>query len=127
MGFAMSQVTWRRANELRNLVTVLKFSAIDFDDRPRVMDQRLGESLDCTCFPRPSGTQKEKIGNRASRSGHPCQIHLIHVDDLLNGFVLPYNHLAERTIQRFGITSRLCRIQSLVESAHWPLLLSATC
>src|SRR5581483_4423983 len=43
---AMTEVSRRRADELRDLMAVLELAAIDFDDRARVLHEALGGGLD---------------------------------------------------------------------------------
>ena len=42
MRLAMSQIAWRRADQLGDFMAVLELRAIDLDDRARILHQRLG-------------------------------------------------------------------------------------
>ncbi len=48
--FAVSQIPWRRTNQLGDFVGVLEFRAIHFDYCPAVSEQNLGGGLDRARF-----------------------------------------------------------------------------
>ena len=61
--FTMPQISRRRANQFRNLVLHLEFTAIDFQDILRTAMQRFGERLHRAGFAGPGGTQQQKNAN----------------------------------------------------------------
>src|SRR5579864_6901077 len=68
--FTMTQIAWRRADQLCNLMTMLKFSAIDLYYRAAVLDQGLGGSFDSTRLTRSGGAEKQKVPDGTARSCH---------------------------------------------------------
>src|SRR5581483_10213220 len=66
MGLAMAQISGRRTNQLRDLVTVLELGAVDLDDRSRIVHQSFRSSLHSSGFSRARRSQEQKIPNRAS-------------------------------------------------------------
>src|SRR5450432_3724165 len=88
MGFTMTQIAGRRANQLRDFVAMLKLSAIDLDDRAGILHQCLGGGFDDASLARTSRSKKQEIADRAPRRAHSSQMHLINVDDLLNRLIL---------------------------------------
>ena len=55
-------------------------------------------------LPEPVGPKKEEVPDRTARRGHPGQIHLIDVHDLLNGFILADNQPAQAYFQGFRLS-----------------------
>ena len=88
----MPQISGRRTDQLGNLVAVLKFRAVDLDDRARITHQGLGGRLDDAGLAGSSGPQEEEVADRTARRRHSRQIHLIDVDDLLDRFILTDDH-----------------------------------
>ena len=78
----MPQVSGRRADQLRNLVAVLEFRAVNLDDRARIAHQRLSRGFHDACFAGSSWPQKEEVPDGTARGRHSRQIHLINIDDL---------------------------------------------
>ena len=64
--FAVSDVAGRRANQLRDLVTVLKLAAIDFDDGLGSSEQYLGNRLDGSRLAGTRRSQKQEVSNRTA-------------------------------------------------------------
>src|SRR4051812_17692940 len=126
MRFAMSQVAGRRADQLRDFMAVLKLSAIDLDHRARILEQSFGGRFDDSRLTRAGGPQEKKVADRAARSTHPREVHLVDVDNLLDGLVLTDNHPAQITFEGDCVPPRLCRIQWDVEPCHLTYRLSRT-
>jgi hypothetical protein len=61
MSFAVPQISWRRADQFGNFVTTLKFSAVDFDHRARILQQGL------RVFPDPGDPRNRKFPMRQPR------------------------------------------------------------
>src|SRR5437868_12638847 len=91
MSFAMTQVSGRRANELGDLMTVLKLGAVYLDHRAGVLDQCFSRSLDNPRFPGTRRSEEQKVADRAARSAHAREVHLIDVDNLLDRLLLPHD------------------------------------
>src|ERR1700693_322771 len=110
MRFAMPEVSGRRADQLCNLVAMLELRAIDLDNRTRILQHRLSGSFDNTSLAGSGGSEEEEVSDRTSWRGHPGQIHLIDVHDLLNGFILADNQAAQAYFQGFRLSPRPGRI-----------------
>src|SRR5947209_733743 len=110
MRFAVSQVSWGRADQLRDFMAVLKLRAIDLDYGSRIVQQRLGGGLHDASFSGAGRAEKQKIPNRPPNRGHPGQVRLISLDDLMNGFVLSHDEVAELVLQILRLSSRLAGI-----------------
>ena len=99
MRFAMSQVSGRRADQLRDLVAVLKLGAVDLDDRARILQQRFGGGFDDARLAGTGRTQEQEVSDRTARGAHARQMHLIDVDDLLDRLILSDNHPAQAGLE----------------------------
>src|ERR1700722_17491283 len=99
MRFPVPQVSWRRSNQLRNFVAVLKLCAVDLDHRARVLEQRLGGRFDNTGLAGSGWSQKQEVPDRAARRIHSGEMHLVNVDDLLDRLILSDDHSPESTLQ----------------------------
>src|SRR5262245_49052743 len=91
----MPDVTGRRADKLRDLVTVLKLRAVKLDKRRRTAKQNVRRGFDQSRFSGSCRSEKQKIRKRPSGAAHPSQDHLIDIDKLRHCFVLP-NDLASQ-------------------------------
>ena len=111
MRLAMSQVSGRRADQLRDLVAVLELGAIDLDDRARILQQRLGGGFDDAGLARAGRPQEQEIPDRTAGRAHPRQIHLIDVDDLLDRLILTDDHSAQAALERYRLSPGFGRIQ----------------
>ncbi len=112
----MSQVSRRRANQLGNLVRVLKFGAVDLDASLRIAEQRLSHGFHHARLARSRRSKKQKVPDRAAGRIQPSQEHLVNFGDLLDGRVLA-NDLAPES--GFKILRRIAaprRIQRCIES-----------
>src|SRR5258708_7412867 len=118
MRFPMSQISWRRADKLRNFMTMLELGTVDLDDRARVLQQRLSGRFDDAGLTRASRPQEQKVSDRAAGCAHPGEVHLIDVHNLLDSLVLTYDHATEVAFERHRITTRLAGIQGDIEPNH---------
>ena len=57
-------------------------------------------------FPEPVGPRNKKLPIGRPGGVHSRQVHLIDVDDLLDGFILAYNQFEQGFLQRFGVFTR---------------------
>src|ERR1700684_1175315 len=99
MRLAVSQISWRRTDELRNLVAVLKLGAIDLDDRARGLQQSFRRRLDDSGLARSRGAEEQKVSDRAARRIHAREMHLVDIDDLLDRLILTDDHPPEPRFQ----------------------------
>src|SRR5262245_17448754 len=91
----MAEVSGRRADQLGDLMRVLKFAAIDLNHRVSITEKRFRRCLNDTCLPGAGGPQEQHGPNRASYRIHPCQEDLIEIAHLSNGLLLSHNARAE--------------------------------
>src|SRR5689334_1212481 len=101
----MSEISRRRPDQLGNLMTVLEFGAVDFDDSVRVPNETFRQRFHRPSLPRPGRPQKEKRSNRTPQTGHPRQVRLVDTDYLADGFILTYYPLAQILLKRLGLAS----------------------
>jgi hypothetical protein len=111
MSFAAAQVSRRRPNRFRDLMAVLKLGAIDFNDGTGIFQQSLGGCFDNTRFSAAARPQKKKIRNWASSRTESGQVRLASPHNLVNGFVLSNEKVAEAALRILGLRSRLTGIQ----------------
>ena len=78
-------------------MTVLKFRAIDLDDRARIAEKALGHRLDQTVLPEPVGPRNSRLHIGRPRSGHSRQVGLVRLHDLLDSLVLSDDSLPQRS------------------------------
>src|SRR6266446_2737801 len=81
LGFTMSDVSRRRADQFRNLVAVLKFAAVDLDESMRISEQGFGRGLDKMRFARACRAKKQQASQWPSRCGQTGPASLEDVDD----------------------------------------------
>ena len=110
MRFAVSQVSGRRPDQLRDLMAVLELGAINLDDRARVLHQSFRRRFDDAGLAGASGPEEQEVTNRAASGRHPGQMHLIDVDNLLDGFILTDNHAGQAGLESFRLSSGPRRI-----------------
>ena len=116
MRLAMSEVSRRRADQLGDLVRVLKFGAVDLDARLGIAEQRLGHRLHDARLARSGRPQKQQVADRAAGRIQPGEKHLINFGDFFDGRVLA-NDLAPES--GFEILRRVAAprwIQCCIES-----------
>src|SRR5260370_10343437 len=87
----MPEITRRRADQLRDFVTVLKFRAIDFDERARAAKQDFCGGFHNSGFSGTGRAQKQQVSDWTARHGHSREVDLIHVYEPANCPILPYN------------------------------------
>src|SRR5262249_17067211 len=71
---AVSQITRRRADQFRNLVTVLKLGAVDLNESSRITEQNLRRSFNNPSFTGSSRTKEEQVTDRSAGHVHAGQI-----------------------------------------------------
>src|SRR5437899_4705769 len=99
MGFAVSQVSWGRADQLGDLMTVLKLRAIDLDYCARIVQQGLGGYLYDASLSGSGRTQEQKVSDRPAGRRQSRHVSLICPHDLVNCFVLSNDEVAEIVLQ----------------------------
>ena len=111
MSLAMSQISRRRADQLRDLVGMLKLRAIDLDAGMRVAEQRLGHRFHHPRFARAGRAQKKQVAHRTSRRIQSRQKHLVDLGHLFNSLVLPYDAAAQCGFKFPSIVAAAVRVQ----------------
>jgi hypothetical protein len=76
-------------------MAVLKLRAVDLDDCSRIPQQGLGRGFHDPGFSGARRPQKEEISDRPAYWGQSRKVSLVSPDDLLNGFVLSNDEVAE--------------------------------
>src|SRR5580693_3178757 len=95
MSFPMAEISGRRPDQLRDLMTVLELGTVNLNNRTRILDQRLRCNLDGAGLTRPRRAEEEKVSNGTAGSCHAGQIHLINADNFPNSFLLSNDSFAQ--------------------------------
>ena len=111
MRLAMTQISRRRTDQLRNLMRVLKLGAIDLDAGMRVAEQRLRHGFHHARLPRARWPKKKQVAHRTPRGVQPRQKHLVNLGDLLDGLVLTYDAAAQCGFKFSSIGAAAVRIE----------------
>ena len=114
----MSEISGRRADQFSDFMAVLELRAIDFNDRPRISQQRFGSCFNYPCLAGTGRAKEQQIAYRVSWITHPGEIGLIHRDDLLDRLILPNNPAEQVRVQLHCLVTRLRRIESLIHAEH---------
>jgi hypothetical protein len=84
----MAEISRRRPDQFGYLMTVLKLSTVNLDNRAGILEQRLGRRFYSARLTRPRGAEEEKVSNGPSGSSQAAGIHLIDADNFPNCFLL---------------------------------------
>src|SRR5262245_42633404 len=84
----MAQISRRRADELGNLVGVLKFCTVTLDSRARVTKEDVGSGFNAQSSAGAGGTKKEQRGKWTPRLVHPSEEQLGEVAHTAHRFLL---------------------------------------
>ena len=122
----MPKVSWGRANKLGDFVTMLKFTAIDFEDSVGMPDKAFSHRFHEQRLSGARRPQKEKIAYRMTRAVHPGQVSLVDADDLLNSIILTHYALSQIGIKNLRTLSDLFGIQQPTPHGPTPLGLEPT-
>src|SRR6266478_9488882 len=115
MRLPMAQVPRRRADQLLNLVRVLKFGAVNLDTSAGVAKQRFSHGFDDPGFSRTGGPEKQKVSNRTAGRIQSRQKHLVNFDHFLDGLVLTDDSAAKGAFELSGIIGAARRVQHGVD------------
>ena len=127
MGFAMPQVSGRRADQFGDLVAVLELRAIDLDHRARISHQAFRGGFHHARLARTGGPEKKEIADGPARAGHARQERLIDIHYLIDGFVLPDNAPPQVHLKFHRFSSRKRRVKLLVHPAHGSTSFQPSC
>src|SRR5713226_2385841 len=117
MGFAMAQVPWRRPDQLRNLMRMLEFRAIDFDHRSCVSKQNFRRRFHNARLAGPRWSQKQQIPYWPPRRVQTGTEDLVQVDQRLHTLFLPDNFRPQRALKVSGIAAPDGGIQLVSDSS----------
>src|SRR5262249_5398847 len=110
MSLAMPQISRRRANQLGDLMRVLKLRTVDLDAGARIAKQRLRHRLHYAGLARTCRSEEQQIGHRTSLRIQSRQKRLVDLGYLFDGLVLA-NDVAMQSIRKLGcICVATCRI-----------------
>ena len=99
MGLAVAQISWRRTDQFRNFMRVLKLRAVHFNYRSGITEQDFSRCFHHARFSGASGAKKKKISDGPARRVQPRPKHLVQIHDRLHGFVLPHDPGAKRFLK----------------------------
>src|SRR5215471_13462613 len=105
MRFAVSQVSGRRADQLGDLVAVLKLGAIDLDYCLGIVQKGLSRGLDNAGLARPRRPEEQKVSDRPASRRQPRHMALVSSDDLVYRLVLSNDHAAKLVLQFLRLLS----------------------
>jgi len=95
----VAQISRRRPDQLRDLMTVLKLRAIDLDYGTRILKEGLGGCLYNAGFSGPRRPQEEKVSNRPAHRGQSRHVGLVSPHDLVNCIVLSNDETVELVLE----------------------------
>src|SRR5271167_2272446 len=115
MGLTVTKIAWRTANQFCDLMRVLKFRAIHFDQRSAIAEQNLRSGLDNARLAGAGRSQKQQVSDGTTWRMKPSTKHLIQLDKRFDGFVLPDDFLPQRIFKMSRGGTPLFRVQFLYE------------
>src|SRR5271166_2024056 len=116
MGFTMTQITGRRADQLCDLMRMLELSAVNLDAGARITKQRLRHGLDDASLAGPRRSQEKEISDRPAGRVQSRKEHLMDFGDLLDSGILSYDPAPKGGLKLLRVVAALRGIQSSVES-----------
>src|SRR2546422_6949894 len=117
------QIPRRRANQLGNLVRVLKLGAIHLDPRPRVPEQNLRRGFHNARLPRPGRPQEQQVAHRTSLRAHPRAEHLVEIHQSAHALFLADDPSAQLLLKSLRLGAVPFRVESLTHCPHSHALL----
>ena len=120
----MAEISRRRPDQFGYLMTVLKLSTVNLDNRAGILEQRLGRRFYSARLTRPRGAEEEKVSNGPSGSSQAAGIHLIDADNFPNCFLLS-DGLAQIGFELQRFARRLGSSGTFVRPIFLPSLLLA--
>ena len=112
----MTQISGRRTDQLRDLMAVLKFGAVNLDARARIAKQRFGDGFNHARFTAAGWTKKKKIAYRAPWRVQAGQKHLIDFDYFLDRCVLADDATPQSCVELQGVIAAPTRIQRSIKT-----------
>ncbi len=127
MRFAVPQIARRRTNQFRNLVRVLKFRAVHFDNCAWIAEQYFRAGFHDARLAGPGWSQEQQIAHRPPRRIQSRAEHLIQIHQRLHTLFLADNLRAQRRLEFQGVGTALLRIERKNFVVHDRLLASRCC
>src|SRR5437660_1925092 len=112
----MTEIAGRRANELRDLMTVLELRTVDLHDGLRIAEQHLSRGFDQSRLARACRPQQKEVGKGAARSRETCPVYLVDPSQLPNGAVLSDEAPAQVAFEIFDLGGSHHRIKDRLSS-----------
>src|ERR1039458_2734358 len=111
MSLAMSEISRRRTNQLRNLVRVLKLGAVDLDAGMGIAEQGLCHGFHHASLPRTGRSQKKQVAHRTPRRVQARQKNLVNLGNLFDGLILADDLAAQGGFKLSSIVAAAVRIE----------------
>src|SRR5260370_22596832 len=111
MRLPMSQIPRRGANQLSNLMGVLKFRAIDLDYRAGISKENLGGGFHDSRLARTRRSKKQQIPYRTARRVQSGAKYLVQVHQRLHALFLSDDFPAQRGLEIDGIRAAFVGIE----------------
>src|SRR5580693_4238676 len=121
---AVTEVSRRRANQLRDFVRVLKLGAVNLNNSARIAEKNFGGGFHDARLSGTGRAQEKEVTHRASRRIHSGRENLIEVGDGADGFFLSDNPCAQRGIKFLRFQTAKLRIEYLCAAGHMVTLSS---
>src|SRR5262245_16437951 len=123
----MAQIAGWRADQLGNLMRVLKLSAIYLQEGLRVFEENLGHRFDQMSLPSARWAQKEQVSQGFSGAGKPYLKNLIDFGDLSYSLILSDDFLEKLILEVESVAVAQLRVESNCTFSYvhcWPRLLA---
>src|SRR5208282_2772819 len=127
MSFPVSQISWRRTNQLGDLMRVLEFRAIHLNHRARISKQDLCGRFHDSRLSRTRRTEEQQVPHRSSGRVQSRAEHLIQVYECLNPFRLSDDLRAQRSFKVSAVGAANGWIQLLSCGTFHGIVPSAFC
>ena len=107
----MPEIPWRRANQLRDLVTMLKLRAIDLQHSQGRLEQALGKGFRCPRLAHARGSEKEERADRFRVIVHATLEFLDKIDESVFRGLLADDPVFERLDEGRCLGASFRRVQ----------------
>src|SRR5215475_12019876 len=105
MGFAVPQISGRRAEQFGNLMAMLILCAIDLEHRLRIVEERLSRGLHDASLAGAGRPEEEKVADRPANRRQSGHVTLVCGNDLVNCFVLSNDQAAKAILEILDLLS----------------------
>src|SRR5215469_5832274 len=122
MRLTMTQIARGRTDQLGNFMGVLKFGAVNLDDRPWTTEQDFGSGFNKAGFARAGRAEKKQVPHGTPWGVEASGEYLEQFDQCLNAFILTDDFRAESFLKLDGLRATYVRIQRKITHGHNRLL-----